>query len=93
MTASPSTTSAHPARFRGLDRPDRGRQREPVERRGGRIDALTVNVTPGLEPSSTGLAVTGDLTTIGGAPNAPFFDDGTNGDVTAGDNIFTCWRR
>ena len=50
---------------------------------------LTVNVTPGANPNSTGLTVTANLTTIGGAAAQMFFDDGTNGDDTAGDNIFS----
>jgi predicted extracellular nuclease len=50
---------------------------------------LTVTVTPGTNPTSTGLAVTGDLTAIGGSPTQQFFDDGTNGDDTGGDNIFS----
>jgi uncharacterized protein len=50
---------------------------------------LTVTVTPGTNPTSTGLAVTGDLTSIGGSASQQFFDDSTNGDVTAGDNIFS----
>jgi uncharacterized repeat protein (TIGR01451 family) len=50
---------------------------------------LTVAVTPGANPTSTGLTVTGDLTAIGGPAAAPLFDDGTNGDVTAGDLTFS----
>jgi 2',3'-cyclic-nucleotide 2'-phosphodiesterase (5'-nucleotidase family) len=50
---------------------------------------LTVVVTPGANPSSTGLAVTGDLTSLGGAGYVTFYDDGTNGDVTPSDNIFS----
>jgi predicted extracellular nuclease len=50
---------------------------------------LTVTVTPGANPTSTGLAVTADLTAIGGSATQMFFDNGTNGDVTAGDNIFS----
>src|SRR5439155_12139010 len=50
---------------------------------------LTVTVSPGANPGSTGLAVTGDLTSIGGSASQTFFDNGTNGDVTAGDNIFS----
>ena len=50
---------------------------------------LTVAVTPGANPTSTGLAVTADLSAIGGAASQPFFDDGTGGDVTAGDNTFS----
>jgi endonuclease G len=50
---------------------------------------LTVPVTPGTNPSSTGLAVVTDLTNIGGTGNQFFYDDGTNGDVTPGDNTFS----
>lgn len=50
---------------------------------------LTVSVTSGTNPTSTGIAVTGNLTSIGGAATQNFFDDGTNGDQTAGDNVFS----
>lgn len=50
---------------------------------------LTVTVTPGASPASTGITVTADLSTIGGSATQAFFDDATNGDVTAGDNIFS----
>jgi predicted extracellular nuclease len=50
---------------------------------------LTVTVTPGTNPASTGLTVTGDLTSIGGSATQPFFDNATNGDVISGDNIFS----
>lgn len=50
---------------------------------------LTVSVFPATNPPSTGLAVSGSLTNIGGSANQTFFDDGTNGDVTAGDNVFS----
>jgi predicted extracellular nuclease len=50
---------------------------------------LTVTVTSGTNPDSTGLEVTCDLTDIGGSATQSFFNDGTNGDVTAGDNIFS----
>ena len=50
---------------------------------------LTVTVTPGASPTSTGLAVTADLSSIGGPASQAFYDDGTHGDVTAGDNIFS----
>ncbi|MBI5670193.1 MAG: lamin tail domain-containing protein [Chloroflexi bacterium] len=55
----------------------------------GETSLLTVSVTPGSNPTSTGLAVVADLSTIGGNPSQSFFDDGTNGDVTAGDNVFS----
>ena len=50
---------------------------------------LAVSVTPGANPDSTGLAVTADLTEIGGAASQQLFDDGTNGDAAAGDNVFS----
>jgi endonuclease G len=55
----------------------------------GDATTLTVNVTPGANPTSTGITVTGDLSLIGGSATQAFFDNGTNGDQTAGDNIFT----
>lgn len=55
----------------------------------GNSTLLTVTVTPGTQPASSGITVAGDLSTIGGAVSQPFFDDGSNGDVSAGDNIFS----
>lgn len=50
---------------------------------------LTVTVVPATTPPSTNITVTANLINIGGPTSQPFFDDGTNGDVTAGDNIFS----
>jgi len=50
---------------------------------------LKVAVTPGVVPTSTGITVTADLTSIGGPAAQTFFDDASNGDVTAGDNTFS----
>ncbi|NUQ69131.1 MAG: hypothetical protein HUU18_12755 [Phycisphaerales bacterium] len=50
---------------------------------------FTVAASPGTNPPSTGLAVTGDLSSVGGSSFQTFFDDGTNGDVFAGDNVFS----
>ncbi len=50
---------------------------------------LTVTVIPATTPPSTGITVVGNLTQIGGSATQTFFDDGTNGDETAGDNIFS----
>ena len=55
----------------------------------GNSTLLTVAVTPGLNPTSTGIGVTADLTTIGGSASQQFFDDGTHGDAVANDNIFS----
>ncbi len=50
---------------------------------------LTVPVIPATTPPSTGITVVGNLSDIGLAASQPFFDNGTNGDVTAGDNTFS----
>ncbi len=50
---------------------------------------LTVRVTPATTPPSSGVSVVGDLTSLGGVSSQPFFDDGTHGDQTAGDNVFS----
>lgn len=55
----------------------------------GSSTLLTVTVTPGSNPTSTGIAVTGNLSSIGGSSTQQFFDNGSNGDVTAGDNVFS----
>lgn len=59
----------------------------PVLTDGGSL--LTVTVVPGANPPSTGITVRGDLTGIGGAANQTFLDNGTNGDATANDNVFS----
>jgi hypothetical protein len=50
---------------------------------------LTVQTYPGVNPPSTGLGVVADLSNIGGSGSQLFYDNGTNGDVTANDNIFS----
>ncbi len=55
----------------------------------GNASLLTVHVTPANTPPSTGIAVTSDLSSMGGSASQSLFDNGTNGDVTSGDNIFS----
>lgn len=55
----------------------------------GNATLLTVAVTPGSNPPSTGLTVKADLTALAGTASQSFFDDGTNGDATANDNVFS----
>lgn len=55
----------------------------------GATTLLTVTVVPATTPPSTGITVTGNLSSLGGPVSQTFFDDGTNGDVTAGDNVFS----
>jgi endonuclease G, mitochondrial len=55
----------------------------------GQNTLLTVSVTPANNPPSTGIAVVADLSSIGLPATQMFFDNGTNGDVTPGDNVFS----
>ncbi|MDQ1636728.1 MAG: hypothetical protein QOF62_67 [Pyrinomonadaceae bacterium] len=55
----------------------------------GGATLLTVTVSPATAPPSTGITVTGNLTSIGGSATQQFYDDGTHGDVTVGDNVFS----
>lgn len=61
----------------------------PVLLNPGAATLLTLAVSPGQNPTSSGLAVTANLSSIGAAASQTFFDNGTNGDVTAGDNVFS----
>jgi hypothetical protein len=61
----------------------------PVTVAPGGMSLLTVAVTPASAPPSTGIGVVTDLSTIGLSASQQFFDNGTNGDVTAGDNTFS----
>jgi uncharacterized repeat protein (TIGR01451 family) len=61
----------------------------PASLPAGSSTLLTVAVTPGTNPPSTGLAVSGNLTAIGGSGTQAFFDNGTNGDVTPNDLTFS----
>ncbi|HEX8738365.1 MAG TPA: DNA/RNA non-specific endonuclease [Pyrinomonadaceae bacterium] len=55
----------------------------------GGTTLFTAAVSPATTPPSTFLTVVGNLSQVGGASSQPFYDDGTHGDVTAGDNIFS----
>ncbi len=55
----------------------------------GASTLLTVTVIPATTPPSTGITVVGNLSNIGGSASQSFFDNGTNGDTTAGDNVFS----
>ena len=64
-------------------------QATPASLYAGTQTLLTVTVTAASSPTSTGLQVNADLSSIGGYSSQPFYDDGTHGDITAGDNVFT----
>src|SRR5690606_1785498 len=61
----------------------------PASLAAGDQTLLSVDVTPGANPDSTGLSVTADLGAIGGAASQAFYDDGSHGDETAGDLRFS----
>ena len=61
----------------------------PASAPAGTSVLFTVTVTPGTNPASTGITVTADLSSIGGSAAQTLFDDGTNGDVVSGDNVFS----
>ena len=61
----------------------------PNSLQAGANTLLTVTVTPGTNPPSTGLTVSGNLSPIGGSAAQLFHDDGTNGDATPNDNVFS----
>jgi len=50
---------------------------------------ITVSALGAQTPPSTGLAVQADLSAIGGSATQVLVDNGTQGDVTAGDNVFS----
>jgi DNA/RNA endonuclease G (NUC1) len=61
----------------------------PVSITPGNSTLITVTVVPASNPPSTNVSVSANLLAIAGAEFQELFDDGTNGDVTAGDNIYS----
>lgn len=50
---------------------------------------VSITVIPATTPASTGISATANLSGVGGSATQALYDDGTNGDTTAGDNVFT----
>jgi len=88
-TPSPRNSASPTAPCSGPTNPSGTGAASPNSAPAGGAVLLTVTVTPGTSPPSTGLSVSADLTAIGGPASQPFFDDGTNGDAVAGDNTFS----
>jgi hypothetical protein len=87
---NPSTPQNLSSPCVGVSRPPAGTgAATPSVVTAGNTTLLTVVVTPGAVPASTGLAVTADLSAIGGSATQTLYNDGTNGDVTSGDNTFS----
>lgn len=59
-----------------------------VSNLGTGVAQFVVNVLPASNPTSTGVAVTLDLSSLGGGSAVPALDDGLSGDGAAGDNVF-----
>lgn len=55
----------------------------------GNATLLTATVHPGTTPTSTNIAVAVNLSSIGGSSTQTMVDNGTNGDVTSGDSIYS----
>jgi predicted extracellular nuclease len=55
----------------------------------GNMVLLTVAVTPGTNPASSGISAVVNLSGVGDGSAQPLFDDGTHGDAFAGDNTFS----
>jgi endonuclease G len=82
-TSSPTVTCSLGANLQA------GMQANPTTVSPPATTLLMVSVIPATTPPSTGITVVGNLTSIAGSANQTFFDNGTNGDVTAGDNVFS----
>jgi len=61
----------------------------PASISAGGTTLLTVATTQGANPASPISSVVANLSTIGGASAQAFFDDGSNGDATAGDGVYS----
>ncbi|MBV9241153.1 MAG: DNA/RNA non-specific endonuclease, partial [Acidobacteria bacterium] len=86
---NPRNTASSPTPCSSSNSPTGVGSASPNNPAAGAAVTITVTVTPGTNPASTGTTVVADLTSIGGLQGQSLYDDGTNGDVTAGDNIFT----
>ena len=61
----------------------------PASTQPGQSVLFTGTVSPGGNPTSTGLVTRIDLSTAGGSATQLMYDDGTHGDATAGDHIYS----
>jgi hypothetical protein len=50
---------------------------------------VSMYLVPGTNPASTNMAVTMDLTYLGGSATQALYDDGTHGDLVAGDHVYS----
>jgi endonuclease G len=66
-----------------------GLSANPISITPGNSTLITVTVVPASNPPSTNISVTANLLSLAGAELQQLFDDGTNGDVTAADNVYS----
>lgn len=89
-TPVPRNTSTTPANCGAVETPlSASGAANPNTVSPGATVLFTVRVTPADTPPSTGITVTANLSSVNGSATQQFFDDGTNGDVTPNDNIFS----
>jgi hypothetical protein len=50
---------------------------------------ISLYVVPGTNPASTNIAVTADLSPVHGSATQTLYDDGTHGDLVAGDHVYS----
>jgi hypothetical protein len=50
---------------------------------------ISMYIVPGTNPASTGITATMNLSNVGGSVAQALYDDGTHGDVVAGDHIYS----
>ncbi|MDQ3920497.1 MAG: lamin tail domain-containing protein, partial [Acidobacteriota bacterium] len=74
-TPTPTPTPTNPAATGSAN---------PNSLQAGSSTVLTVNVTPGANPASTGVSVSADLSSIGGLSSQPFSGSGNTFTYTAG---------
>lgn len=85
----PRNRAAGPNLCSGPTNPSGVSEANPASVVAGGSTLLTVRVTPGANPPSTGIAVTGNLLSIGGSAAQSFFDDGSHGDASPHDLTFS----
>jgi hypothetical protein len=80
FTVVPLTATTSPRGF-GAAAPSRAYQTRPA--------LLTVSVEEGANPVSTGVSVVADLSSLGLSSSQAMYDDGTHGDIIAGDGRYS----
>ena len=90
-TPNPHNTASALSSCNATTNPSGTGSASPASPAAGTSVLLTMVVTPGSNPTSTGITVVADLSGITGGAAQPqaMFDDGSNGDVSAGDGTYS----